>query len=49
MSEDEKKAIRKQHEDAIKADNERRAAEKNGLKAPVKPKEEPKKPEEKKV
>jgi len=43
MSEEEKKAIRKQHEEATKAANDRRAAEKGGLKAPEKPKEDPKK------
>jgi hypothetical protein len=47
MSEEEKKAIRKQHEDATKADHDRRVAEKGGLKPPEKPKEDPKKEEKK--
>jgi hypothetical protein len=43
MSEEEKTAIRKQHEEATKKFNQKRAEEKQGLKKPEKPKEEPKK------
>jgi len=49
MSEEEKAAIRKQHEEATKAFNQKKADEKAGIqfKVPEKPKEEPPKEEKK--
>ena len=48
MSEEEKNAIRKQHEEATKKFYQKMADEKGGLKKVEKPKEEPKKEEAKK-